>query len=571
MADVSTAKVIAAPSDDAPRWTVVPRLQLVLGCLTFAIVALVTATPVLIVIFGALESNVWRDVFVDSPIDRSAIFYSFLLALRAPIAALAGFLIAWLLIRVRLPGGRLLEFALWVTFFLPLLPVTLSWILLLNPHYGLVNRALMLLPFIHSPPFNINSIGGILWVHITASAVPVMIIILGPAIRQLDASFEEVARVCGSGPIAVFRRITLPILAPAILTGALAGYIKSLEAFEVEQLLGRPIGIFVYSTRIYDLASWEPPNFKAAMALSSFMLVVLLVIAITYQRLTEDVGHATILGRGANFRQLSVGPVRWIISAVLFLVVAVSLVFPLFMLVCGSLMKLFGFFNIAAPFTTHHWQTVLADPAFLSSLTNTMILSTGAGVGGALVYAMLAYLLVRSQLPGRRIVDLLAWLPWCIPGILFGLSMLWLILASPLLSFLYGSITSLIMIMIVAQMPIGVQMMKVSIRQLAAELEQSSRICGAGPFRTFWSIVLPLIRPTLVSIFLIVFISALRDISTIIFLASARSQTLSLLMMQFAMSSNLEASAVLGVITTAIVVAVALLARRFGLEVSAQR
>jgi len=188
-----------------------------------------------------------------------------------------------------------------------------------------------------------------------------------------------------------------------------------------------------------------------------------------------------------------------------------------------------------------------------------------------LVYAIVAYLIVRSPLPGRGIVDLLAWLPWSIPGILLGVSVLWLILASPLLSFLYGSVASLILIMIVAQMPIGVQMMKASIRQIAAELEQSSRVCGAGPMRTFFSIVAPLIRPMLVSIFVIVFISALRDISTIIFLASARSQTLSLLMMQFATSSNLEASAVIGVITTAIVLVVALLARRFGLEVTVQR
>ena len=555
----------------ASHWTALPRLQLVLGGLTFGLVAMVTVTPVLVVVFGAIESNVWREVFVESPINRSAIGYSFLLALRAPIAALVGFVIAWLLIRVRLPGGQLLEFAMWVTFFIPLLPVTLSWILLLHPRYGIINRALMSLPFIHSPPFDINSVGGILWVHIAASSVPVMVIILGPAIRQLDASFEEVARVCGSRPIAVFRRITLPILAPAILTGALAGFIKSLEAFEVEQLLGRPVGIFVYSTRIYDLASWEPPNFKAAMALSSFMLTVLLIIAIAYQRLTEHNGYATILGRAANFRQLAIGRARWAVSAALFLVVAISLFFPLFMLVCGSFMKLFGFFDIAAPFTIGNWRDVLGDPAFLSSLTNSLVLSTGAGLGGALIYAVVAYLLVRSPLPGRRIVDLLAWLPWCIPGVLFGLSMLWLILASPVLSFLYGSIASLIVIMIVAQMPIGVQMMKVSIRQIAVELEQSSRVCGAGPMRTFLSIVLPLIRPILVSIFVIVFISALRDISTIIFLASAKSQTLSLLMMQFATSSNLEASAVLGVITTAIVVVVALLARRFGLQVTAQR
>src|SRR5262245_47216485 len=346
------------------------RLQLTLGIVALALVALATVAPVLVVVFGALDGNVWRQTFVESAVNRSAIGYSFLLALRAPIAALIGFLIAWLLIRVRLPGGRFIEFALWVTFFIPLLPVTLSWILLLNPHYGLINKALMSLPFVHSPPFDIYSVGGILWVHIVASSVPVMVVILGPAIRQLDASFEEVGRTCGSGPVAVFRQITLPILAPAILTGTLAGFIKSLEAFEVEQLLGRPADIFVYSTRIYDLASWEPPNFESAMALSTFMLLVLLLIAVAYQRLSARSDYATILGRGASFRQLRIGWGRWIVSAALFLVVAIALLGPLFMLVCGSFMKLFGFFNVPAPYTLGNWRDVLGDPIFLSSLEN---------------------------------------------------------------------------------------------------------------------------------------------------------------------------------------------------------
>ena len=560
---------MAVVSNAALPWTTLPRFQLMLGGATLAVVALVTAAPVLVVVFGAIEGNAWRETFLDSPTNISAIGYSFLLALRAPIAAVTGFLIAWLLIRIRIPGGRLLEFAMWVTFFIPLLPVTLSWILLLNPNYGLINKALMSLPFVHSPPFNIYSVGGILWVHIVASSVPVMVVILGPAIRQLDASFEEVGRVCGASAFTVFRQITLPILAPAILTGTLAGFIKSLEAFEVEQLLGRPAGIFVYSTRIYDLASWEPPNFKGAMALSTFMLVVLLLIALAYQRLSRS-EYATILGRGASFRQLHIGRARWLVAGALFLVVAISLFAPLFMLVCGSFMKLFGFFNLPEPYTISHWQNVLGDPIFLRALWNSLALSSGAGLGGVLVYSVVAYLIVRSSLPGRAIVDVLAWLPWSIPGILLGVSMLWLILASPMLAFLYGSLASLVLIMVIAQMPIGVHMMKTSIGQIAVELEHSSRVCGAGPIRTFVSIVLPLIQPMLVSIFVIVFISALRDISTIIFLAGAKSQTLSLLMMQFAVSSNLEAGAVIGVITTAIVIVVALAARRFGLQVTAQ-
>jgi len=562
MADVT----IAAP----PRASL-PRIRWIFGCVLLGLIALVTVTPVIVVVLGAIDGNAWRETFVENAVNRSAIGYSFLLALRAPIAAVVGLLIAWLLIRIRLPGGRFIEFAMWVTFFTPVLPVTLAWILLLNPRYGLINNALMRLPFVHSPPFDIYSVGGILWVHIVASSVPVMVVVLGPSIRQLDASFEEIARVCGSGAFAVFRQITLPILTPALLTGMLAGFIKSLEAFEVEQLLGRPAGIFVYSTRIYDLASWEPPNFKGAMALSTFMLIVLLLVTIVYQRLGRRTGYATILGRGAALRQLDIGRARWLVAAVLFLILAVSLLGPLVMLTCGSFMKLFGFFNISAPFTIDHWREVLGDPIFLRALWNSLALSGGAGLGGVLVYSVVAYLLVRSRLPGRSIVDVLTWLPWSIPGVLLGMSMLWLILASPALSFLYGSLASLVLIMIIAQMPIGVHMTKASIGQIAIELEHSSRVCGAGPVRTFFSIVLPLIGPTLVSVFVIIFISALRDISTIIFLSSARTQTLSLLMMQFATSSNLEASAVIGVITTAIVVVVALLARRFGLQVMTQR
>ena len=449
-------------------WTSSPRFQLALGGAAVALVALVTAAPVLVVVVGAIDANVWREAFTDSA-NRSAVLYSLLLALRAPIAALIGFLIAWLLIRIRIPGGRLIEFAMWVSFFVPLLPVTLSWILLLNPHYGLVNRMLMALPFISAPPFDIYSVGGILWVHIVASSVPVMVILLGPAIRQLDASFEEVGRVCGSGPFAVFRKITLPILAPAILTGTLAGFIKSLEAFEVEQLLGRPADIYVYSTRIYDLVSWEPPKFASAMALSTFVLFVLLLIAVAYQRAGRLGEYATILGRGAGFQQLRIGRLRWLIAAALWLVVAISLLIPLVMLVCGSFMKLFGFFTIAAPFTLQHWQEVLGDPIFLRSLTNSLVLSSGAGLGGVLVYALLAYLVVRSRLPGRGAIALLAWLPWSIPGILLGVSVLWLILASPALSFFYGSLASLILIMIIAQMPIGDHMMKTAMLQIAVD------------------------------------------------------------------------------------------------------
>ena len=553
-------------------WASTPRFQLFLGILTLTLVAVVTAAPVVLVVVGAFEGNLWRSVFIDSSINRSAIAYSFLLALRAPVAALIGFLIAWLLIRVRVPGRHFIEFALWLTFFVPVLPVTLSWILLLSPSYGLINKIAQTLPFVTSAPFNIYSVGGILWVQVLTSSIPVMVVLLAPALRQLDSSFEEVGRVCGAKPFTVFRQVTLPILAPAILTGALAGFIKSLETFEVERLLGQPNGIWVYSTRIYDLVSLEPPNFQAAMSLSTFIMFFLLVIAIAYQRISVRFDYATILGRGARLEPMPIGRWRYFISAALFLIVAISLAFPLFMLIVGSCMKLFGFFTIASPFSLVHWAEVLNDPLFAKALRNSLVVAGVAGIGGVLIYAGMAQIVRRSRLPGRHMIGLLAWLPWSIPGILLGISMLWIILTVPALSaILYGSLTSLIMIIVIAQMPIGVHMIKTSIGQISRELEQSSRVSGAGPVRTFIRIVLPLVSPMLVSIFVIVFISALRDISTTIFLANGDTQTLSLLMMQFALSSNLEGAAVIGAITTSIILVVAVVARHYGLQVFGQR
>jgi len=546
-----------------------PSLHLVGGMLVLLLVGIVTTAPVVVVILGSFDGDAWLET-LSNPVNRNAILASVVLALRAPIAAVLGFLIAWLLIRIKLPGGKFLEFAMWITFFLPILPLTLSWILLLSPRYGIVNLALEKLPFISGAPFNIYSIGGILWVHLTASSVPVMVVLLGPAIRQLDASYEEVGRVCGLRPFAIFRQITLPILMPAILTAALAGFIKSLEAFEVERILGPPANIFVYSTRIYDLISWEPPLFNDAMALSALVLSGLLALAIVYQKWMRHYSYATILGREASRQQLDIGPAAWAASAILFLIVAISLFFPLVTLLLGSFMKLFGFFSIPSPYVLAHWRQVFADPVFLHSLWNSLLISTGAGLGGVFIYSMIAYLLVRSRIPGRNLVELLTWLPWTIPGILLSVACLSLMLSTPL-SFLYGSILSLILILIISQMPIGVHMMKTSVLQIGTELEHSARLCGAGPIRTFFAIILPLIRPMLVSIFVIVFISAIRDISTIIFMANANTKTLSLLMLEFAASSNLEDGAVIGVVTTAIVIVVAALARRFGLNLFAQR
>src|SRR5262249_35564329 len=161
---------------------------------------------------------------------------TFVLAVRVPIATVIAFAIAWLLVRVEIPGHRFLEIAFWFGFLLPVFPMMMGWILLLDEHHGLFNILLMKLPFIDAPIFSIYSIPRIIWVHLALTTVPVMVILLAPTLRQLDASFEEAADMSGARTMMTMRRITIPLLMPAIATAFILALIRSLEALEVERI-----------------------------------------------------------------------------------------------------------------------------------------------------------------------------------------------------------------------------------------------------------------------------------------------------------------------------------------------
>ena len=309
----------------------------------------------------------WRQAF-GAPQTIKALMYSVLLSARTFLGLAVAFLVSWLLIRVRIPASPFIEFSLWMAWFLPPLSVTIGWIALLDPHHGLINVLLAhVLPI--AIRLNIYSFSGILWVHLTLLTVPVMTILLTPAFRQMDASFEESARTCGSGPLRTLRRIVLPLLWPTVLVVTIATFIRSLEAFEIEQIIGIPAGIYVYGTRIYDLVRWDPPLYSQAMALSTIFLFVLFGAVLLYQRSSRHHEFATLRPGGASFRPALIGKWRYFASGLLILWIAVSIYLPLAMVLIGSFMKFFGMFGLQQPFTIQHWAAVLGDPAFTERLT----------------------------------------------------------------------------------------------------------------------------------------------------------------------------------------------------------
>jgi iron(III) transport system permease protein len=510
----------------------------------------------------------WRQAFC-APQTTSALMYSFLLSTRTFVGLAVAFFASWLLIRVRIPASSFIEFSLWVAWFLPPLSVTIGWIALLDPQHGLANNLLAsMLPI--SARLNIYSFSGIFWVHLTLLTVPVMTILLAPAFRQMDASFEESARTCGSGPLRTLRRIVLPLLKPAILVVAIAGFIRSLEAFEIEQIIGIPAGIYVYGTRIYDLVRWDPPLYSQAMALSTIFLLVLFAMVMLYQRFSGRLEFATLRPGGMSFRPALIGKWRYLASALLILWIVAGIYLPLAMVLLGSFMKFFGIFGIQNPFTIQHWTLVLGDPAFTRALKNSLILGFGVATLGVVVYSLLGYTILRSGFVGRSTLNLLVWIPWAIPGILLGLSLLWIFLSVRLFSFLYGTMFVLIFSVILKDMPIGAQMFKAAFTQISEELEQASRVAGAGPFTTLWRITIPLAAPMIVSIFVLVFMSSIRDISTPILLATPATTPLSVLMLERSVAGEVEKAAVIGVILSVLALITAVVMRRLGLRMGAE-
>ena len=475
-------------------------------------------------------------------------------------------LVAWLLARTDVPGRQWIEFAFWAAFFLPTLTVTLSWILLLDPEYGLVNVWLAWLPGLGGKgPFNIYSFGGIVWVHVITGSLTVKVILLTPAFRNMHAAFEEASRVAGASTLRTALRITVPVMAPAILSVLLLGTMVSLQTFEVEQVLGLPFRFFVFSTMIYDLVVTRVPRYDAATALAVVTLAAMLPLVYLQQRLTRGRRFTTITGQFTN-QPLRLGRWRWPALALLLALVAIVLGVPVVFALLGTFMKLFGFFSIPEPWTLGNWSRVIGDELFLRALHNTVILAVGTAVASVLVHSIVAYVAVRTRYRLRRALDVISWLPFTVPGIILGLALLWLFLSVDLLRPLYGTSALLVIAGVIAGMPLGVQVIKSGLLQLGGELEEASRIAGASWWTTYRRIVLRLMAPTLAATGMIAFVGAARNIGNFALLSTSANRPLSILQLDYIAQRKFEEAVVVACIIMLLSLAGALVARSLGLR-----
>jgi len=508
----------------------------------------------------------WRDAFAEPGIWR-ALWNSVRIGVVLQIVALPlGIFIAWLLARTNIFFSNAFEFGFLISFFLPALATTFGWMLLLDPSTGLVNMWLRQLPFLSGVNFDIYTFWGIIWAHLMTHGISTKVMLMTPAFRRMDASLEEASRMSGASSLVTLIRITAPAMTPVIVVVFLLSVIRIFSSFETELLLGVPWGFYVYSTKIVDLARQEPPLVNQAAALGSVILVFLAAFIPLQRRLITRRQFTTVTGQFKP-RIIDLGGWRYPATAFVALVIFLLDIVPILSVLGGSFMTRFGFFNLPKTWTLEYWHMALSDPRVLLGLQNTLIVAGSAALFGVFFFSLVGYVLVRTQLSGRVILDTICWLPSAIPGVLSGLGLLWMFLGTPLFRPFYGTLVLLVIASVLGGVTISTQILKANFVQLGKELEEASRMSGAGFWKTYFRVVIPLMAQTMVLVGIVKFMFAAQQTSSIILLATSESRTLSLLALDQVAAGYREVASITVIFIMTLTLGVAIIARFFGLKV----
>lgn len=552
-------------------------LQTLLYVSVLLIIALLVLFPVLLLVLFSFSIGApgqatgfsfaaWPRAFADPSIVGSIFNTIKLIVAVHSISLPVAIGISWILARTDLPWRHGFEFMFWISFFMPTLSILLGWIMCLDPEFGVFNVVLNSIPFVHAKPFNIYTFWGVVWAHLITHSITVKVMLLTPTFRNIDSALEEAAQICGASRFQTLTRVIVPATMPAVLAILFLAVIYAMQSFEIELVLGPPFNFYVYSTQVYTLIQQEEPDFAAASVLATTALSFLLPLILLQHWVSVRRQYTTVSGK---MRTTPLALRAWRIPAlvVMTIVVLTLTALPVIFLTLASFMKLFGFFNIKEPWTLAHWTTILGDTVFRASVVNTFALSLGAAVFGVLFLSLVAYFSVRTTFKGRALLDITSWLPLAVPGVLFGLGLIYVFLGIPIFRPLYGTMWLMVIAVVVSHMALGTQIFKAALLQLSKDLEEAARVVGASWIATFRLIVLPIIVPTVLLVGTMIFVSAARDVASIALVATTGTQTLSLLQLDYMVQGRYGAAAVVSFVVIVMSTGLALLARLCGLRI----
>jgi len=480
----------------------------------------------------------------------TTLWLSFARALAAVVLAV---FLAWAITRTNVPGARLFHGLMLVSFFLPNLPQVLAWTFLLSPRTGTLNVFLRSLTGTDATtgPFNIYSYEGIIFIGVLTWS-GFLYLFIAPAFRAVDASLEEAARMSGANGFRTIMRISIPLLMPAVIGAFGLAFIRMVESFETELLLGTPAQIYVFTTQIYAYIARElTPQYPPAIALSTLFVALVLLLVLLQRRVLGGRSFVTISGKDHRRAPADLGRWKWVLLAVLVAFNVIHLALPLGSLVLGSVQRSIVQFRIDG-FTLDHWKILLGSDMG-RAVGNTIVVGLSAAVIAIALVSIVSYVVTRTTFRGRQTLEILTWVPYMVPSFVLGVGFLWAALkGNPLPWVLYGTHAVLVIALVVRFIPLGSRLMNGTMVQLAKELEEASRMSGASFVSTFRRIVLPLLSPAIGIGILMFIVIAIRDLSTIILLYGPGSTMLSVVFYANWRSGTLEDAAVIGLLMAGI-------------------
>ena len=444
--------------------------------------------------------------------------------------ALALFL-AWVVARTDTPGRATLEVLITLPFYIPPILTAMAWGMLATPKGGAINLAWTALTGSREPLVNVYSYGGVVW-HMMQYSTPFLFLLLVSAFRSMDPTLEDSSRMSGASPWTTFRRVTLGLMLPVTTSAFILSFIRGVESFESALIFGTPAGIEVITTEIYHLIHHtNRPDYPQATALALGIMVLMFGLVAWQWRLLGERSFVTVTGKGYNPRVTRLGRWRWVTFAVCVIFFVVTVVLPVAQLVIGSFFKFFGFYRTSM-LTVEHYQAVWQSRLVWRALGNTLLLGLLGASATMVLGGLIAYVLVRTRFAIRGVLEVLAWLPWMMPGMVLGVGLLWAYALMPGPIQLYGTLWALLVAYVSLGTPLAVRTMAGAFAQLANDLEECSRVHGASWWMTFRRILLVLAWPSFAVGWILIFFIILRELSASILLYSVGHEVLSVVVMR---------------------------------------
>jgi iron(III) transport system permease protein len=449
------------------------------------------------------------------------------------IAVVIGLAFSWIVVRTNTPFKGFIAAASILPLFAPPLVAGVAWSILGSPKTGLINT---MFKWAHLDwHVDFYSLTGLVFVFGIYYA-PYVFMFTSSALRNMDPSLEEAAEISGASAFTTLFSITFPLIMPAIISGMLLSFIVMLGIYGIPAVLGAPTNISVLTTYIFKLTNWSPPLYNTAAAVAIILMVVTGLLVFVQHRVLSGRSYTTVAGKAYRPRNLDLGSWRWLTFGLGIVYLFVVVVLPMLALIVAAFRKFMFIRDAASLFET------------LNSIYNAVEVGViTALVGGALAFAI-GYTIHRTQLAGRRSIDLLSTLPVAIPGLVIGVAYLWAWIGIP--GGLYGTIWILALAFIARFMPDTVKALSTSFLQIDRELEEAAWVCGKGMLGTIRTIVLPLARPGVIAAMTLLFVLAIRELGSSLFLYTSNTMVMSVLLLDYYEGGNLGKTAAFSLVQT---------------------